>query len=240
MGCFDRTLALTQGQVRDSDHALGDFELRTEPAEAEMMFKIDFYEWYMLLERVLVHLLGVWGLVISAAAGAGTSDVVGTPASSKGNDYIIGDSRAFHGYSHRFHANVLQALDLPTNPLHEILGVGDVRSYLGLAKEFRNKWKDAEDRPSDAADDDLPALKMKRYEKILRDLRLEQMLGSVLRALERAAFEGENEIQRCQTEIRASATEHGASLLNGLENDAMELEMEDTPWEAMPDAMEWD
>jgi len=84
-------------------------------AQAEFMFKLDFYEYYMLLERALVHLMAVFGIVISAAT--------------------MKDS------PHAYHHNVLTALDRPDNPLNCILGVGDARHALQKAKDLRNKWK---------------------------------------------------------------------------------------------------
>jgi hypothetical protein len=35
-----------------------------EKRELETMFKLDFYEYYTVLERALVHLLGVWELEV--------------------------------------------------------------------------------------------------------------------------------------------------------------------------------
>ncbi|KAM0274879.1 hypothetical protein ACHAQH_007768 [Verticillium albo-atrum] len=92
--------------------------------DAELMFKLDFYEYYMLLERALVHLLGVFGVGVSReGAGPGAGGVNGT---------------------HRYHQNVLAALEREGNPLRGALGTGDVKMYLGRAKELRNRWKYAE------------------------------------------------------------------------------------------------
>jgi hypothetical protein len=51
-----------------------------------------------------------------------------------------------------YHANVLEALDDEQCPLHNALGTLDVRSQLGLAKDFRNAWKDAGKEVSDKYD----------------------------------------------------------------------------------------
>ena len=95
-----------------------------DPIEAERQFKIDFHEFYGLLERGLVCLLGVWGIVISASAGSSV------PTASTN---IIGDSLSFHGSAHRFHANVISALEHPSNPLYSTLGSGPVLAYVGIA-----------------------------------------------------------------------------------------------------------
>lgn len=106
-------------------------------AEAELMFKLDFYEYYMLLERALVHLLGVFSIHISSAPGAYAGDGL------KGRRYATASS------NHAFHANVLGALDLESNPLHHILGVGEPRRLLGRAKQLRNLWKYVEENEAD-------------------------------------------------------------------------------------------
>ncbi|KAE8377593.1 hypothetical protein BDV26DRAFT_263314 [Aspergillus bertholletiae] len=114
------------------------YRIATLPAEngvdvahAEIMFKIDFFEYYALLERAIVHLLGVFGVAITGA---------------------IGRSRSAHTYerneapiaTHRYHANVLDTLESETCPLYPVLGSGNVREQLRKAKELRNRWKTAD------------------------------------------------------------------------------------------------
>jgi hypothetical protein len=38
--------------------------LEDEKKEIETMFKLDFYEYYTVLEKALVHLLGVWSIQV--------------------------------------------------------------------------------------------------------------------------------------------------------------------------------
>ncbi|KAK0727448.1 hypothetical protein B0T26DRAFT_809863 [Lasiosphaeria miniovina] len=148
-----------------------------QAAEAELMFKLDFFEYYMLIERALVHLLGVFGITISRggisvpprAPSKGLSSSVwgGNGRNSRSTDDRMDNNRASHapnsgGYpgsasnnhsgqgspgpwGHRYHANVLEALDDKENPLHEVLGTGEVRRQLGRAKDLRNRWKTAGD-----------------------------------------------------------------------------------------------
>lgn len=210
---------------------------------AEIMFKVDFFEFYALLERVLVHLLGCFGMVITAEHHYNTTTAVNVPvvpsstdlnrSVTKNTSSILGDSRAIYGYAHRFHANVLAALDLDTNPLHAVLGTGKVRQYLGLAKEFRNRWKEVEieleaqnaESPQDR--DPLAGLH-RNYHQILIDLKLDEMLATLLAALDQA---------------RALAYEHLPSSTRSVEvnmwNDAdgNHVLAEDM---MMDDAMEWD
>lgn len=87
-------------------------------AHAEIMFKLDFHEYYALLERALVHLLGVFDITVSSAP-------------------------RYQG-SHSYHANVLDALEAKTSPLRDILGSGERFSQLKRAKELRNRWKTAD------------------------------------------------------------------------------------------------
>lgn len=47
------------------------------------------------------------------------------------------------GSVHMYHHNVLRALEDGDNPLHGVLGTGEVIHALWKAKELRNRWKDA-------------------------------------------------------------------------------------------------
>ena len=229
--------------------SLGRYEMIIDPIEAERQFKIDFHEFYALLERGLVYLLGVWGVVITASASSATEHEQRKPAptpfsqTNGSSAPIIGDSRTFHGASHRFHANVLAALDHPSNPLHAILGTGDVREYIGVAKEFRNKWKDVEQRPDDSfmgtdrAEEAWDKSKVRRYEDVLKDLKLDELLGAILAALEEAGRKAEEEVKRLEALV-GGVNQQG----NGIRKDAeeMDLDMQDSPFEAMPGRASFD
>lgn len=170
-----------------------------------LMFKSDFFEFYALLERCLVAALGVFGISVSAEYGGGSgrsaipipavpppSDSTQLTSSIHANiptNTLIGDTHTFHNGTHRFHANVLSALDTPSSPLHATLGTGPVRLYLGLAKEFRNRWKQVQDE-QDGADDEGEGDEFRgmheRYRRVLEDLRLDEMLVVILSGLEAA------------------------------------------------------
>lgn len=118
------------------------------PEDAERNFKVDFYEFYAWIEQAIVLLLLVFAVTVPRER----------------------SSRAAGGSStHAYHHNVLRALDEETNPLHEVLGKGDVNQALWKAKELRNRWKDA------AEGRETPPLKM--YD-------LSWIVGEVLRGLE--------------------------------------------------------
>ena len=119
-----KLLHLSNGFLRASDPRLGP----AQRAEYETMFKLDFYEFYMLLERALVHLLGIFDIVV-------TRD----PISGNGSGPMLRDG------AHAYHHNVLAALDSPDNELHPVLGKGEVRRCLAKAKEMRNRWKYLDD-----------------------------------------------------------------------------------------------
>jgi hypothetical protein len=104
--------------------------------EAESMFKIDFFEFYAHLERYVTSCLSIFGISVS-------------PSVPQHNFNAL---RCFTNASHAYHANVLEALDDEQCPLHNALGTLDVRSQLGLAKDFRNAWKDAGKEVSDKYD----------------------------------------------------------------------------------------
>ena len=196
--------------------------------EAEIMFKVDFFEFYVLLERAIVHLLRVFGIEVSSSLSSQDTqpnnplNLPHREASTR--NQLIGDSTSFQNqYGHRFHANVLEALDTPSSPLHCVLGTGDVRAYIGIAKEFRNRWKDVQDVES--AGDEREMIGLRRYQQRLQDLKLEAMLDSILTALQHAKQIGEVEYSKF-------ASTEGAVV-------DMDIEMTVAPWEAMPDAMDY-
>ncbi|OHE92809.1 hypothetical protein CORC01_11887 [Colletotrichum orchidophilum] len=109
----------------------------TDAEEAELMFKLDFYEYYMLLERALVHLMGVFGITISRDGWVTARQTYGNGNGATG----ASQQQATHTY----HQNVIAALEKEDNPLHEALGSGEVLFHLSRAKELRNRWKYAEE-----------------------------------------------------------------------------------------------
>lgn len=116
----------------------------TNAQEAELMFKLDFYEYYMLLERALIHLLGVFGIKITRDVAA--DELLDRPAAATRTTRRGGGGYPMHTY----HQNVLAALQGPENPLHEALGSGEVLFHLFRAKELRNRWKYAEETAAGA------------------------------------------------------------------------------------------
>jgi hypothetical protein len=209
-------------------------------AEAETMFKLDFFEYYVLLERVILQLLGVFNISVSP-------HVVEEPVSHNvlrddtakdmpiNGAPIIGTSTYDRSYyNHRFHANVLQALDRPTNPLHAALGTGDVREYLGIAKESRNRWKDAEEEELQGIRADaIPGSGALKHQRMLKNVDLEVMLACILEALDKAQSIAEEH-------VRTGGQGPNGALKSLQVGVTMEYEMEDAPLEVTPDVMEWE
>lgn len=190
---------------------------------AETMFKLDFFEYYALLERVLLHLLACYDIVISAehASEIPLPQMHNYTERAPSKDTLIGDSQTFHGSQHRFHANLLLAFDNPKTALHPIFGIGTTREYLGIAKEFRNRWKEADQMS--AGQEDISDLH-RRYRRIVADLELDKMLMTILTALDQA---------------RSIAAEHISSLGNA-DDIAMAISVDDAADVMIEDAMEWD
>ena len=76
---------------------------------------------------------------------------------------------------HAYHHNVLTALGDEENPLHGVLGRGDVYHALWKAKELRNRWKDA----AGEGDGDMVTPPTRMYD-------LRWILGQILGGLEAA------------------------------------------------------
>ncbi len=204
------------------------------PNEAETMFKLDFFEYYALLERVLLHLLGVFNVSVSPDVFRGSANGSAGPSrdASPNGGAIIGSSNFDRTYyNHRFHANVLHALDQPSNPLHSVLGTGNVRRYLGIAKESRNRWKDAEEPESQVA---VPGDGSLKHQRMLKEVDLEAMLACILEALDKAQGTAEEQVRN------GGHRTDGVIGLQEMREAMMEHNMDDAPMEAMPDAMEWE
>ncbi|KAL4875115.1 hypothetical protein BJY04DRAFT_232888 [Aspergillus karnatakaensis] len=167
-------------------------------AQAEIMFKLDFHEYYALLERALVHLLGVFGLTVAAMPKNGWAG------------------------SHRYHANVLDALETKNCPLRAVLGSGERRSQLRKAKELRNRWKTADLSQEEKERED--SWSAGRSEKILalQDYDLEKILIEIFEGLEEGYHLAE-----------AYVAEHDP-LRNGRNSST------DMDWDFIVDAMDWE
>ena len=174
------------------------------------MFKLDFFEYYALLERMLLHLLAVFDIKISPHGSL--HPLQDTIANGNGSQW-----------SHRFHENVLEALDQTDNPLNPCLGHGDVRRYLGIAKESRNRWKDGEEEET------LIGSGANRHRRMLQEVDLEVMVGTFLMQLDVAI-------------LLAAQHVTSRSIVCGMANASVEdrLDAGDVPVEAMVDAMEWE
>jgi len=219
-------LLISQQQVlvhHDAQLTAG-WHFTSSAADAETMFKVDFFEFYILLERAVIHLLAVFAIAVSAS---NASEVEEYGLQTVNGNHIIGDSNVFNRATHSYHENVLKALDNSTNPLHEILGTGQVREYLSIAKEFRNRWKDAEERPTSSTSPDQNVGRQRRYERLLRELKLEEMLSCILVALKSATAVAEQECVRLGPANTAPVQQERVGQM-------------EQPWEMMPDAMDWD
>lgn len=129
------TAACADGRGHDNEAGAAASMARAQRDEAELMFKLDFFEYYMLLERALVHLMGVFGIRITGGFGNRRGDSSSNGGGDAGGGGSVAREALVKTSDHRFHANVLEALDDVRNPLHESLGRDDVRYSLARAKE---------------------------------------------------------------------------------------------------------
>jgi hypothetical protein len=170
----------------------------SDVSQAEIMFKIDFHEYYALLERAIVHLLGVFNITVSSRG----------PRTDSSNSPTI----------HRYHANVLAALEQETTPLTPILGSGRVHFLLRKAKELRNRWKTAdmtqEERDNDPFEKEVLPLSAFDFEDIL---------SGIFNGLEEAYVRAREHVDLCR---RPGEGEEG-----------MESEAD---WRFMVEGMDWE
>ena len=195
------------------------------------MFKVDFFEFYTLLERFIELSLSILGVTVSSGA---TANGIGENVNVL--KYITNPSlhRTRPLASHQFHANLLAALEQPNGPLHTALGNQDVRIQLSLAKDYRNRWKIDSEKLATVTHRntlDIEAWSASRSGTVrLEDLELHRMLATLLvgcqQSLDIVLRDG-----RPDTSLPSSTHHYTAEL--------MDLE-DDVPIEYMDDAMDLD
>ncbi|KAI0124061.1 hypothetical protein BJ170DRAFT_638021 [Xylariales sp. AK1849] len=186
-------------------------------AANEIHFKIDFYEYYMHIERALVHLMGVFGIKVQSLGDSVHNPSInnphGKPPQPRPRMGVIGVQA-----QHRYHANVLAALDRPDNPLHEVLGQNEVRQQLARAKELRNRWKNADEYAEERGFTPAP----------LEAYNLEMILTTIFGGLEHGLMLAEMHVKSLD----------GAA--NGSQANAMDWGQEEDDWGFVVDAMDWE
>lgn len=156
----------------------------SEVAQAEIMFKLDFHEYYALLERAIVHLLAVFNISVSAVG----------PRGGKGGVQVYGGGYHSAGM-HRYHANVLQALQEETTPLTPVLGSGYVHELLRQAKELRNRWKTADMTKEEREQDPFEA---RRSIAQLASFNFDAIFNGIFQGLEEAYARAEAHVNLCK------------------------------------------
>jgi hypothetical protein len=195
-----------------------------EQAEAETMFKLDFFEYYMLLERALVHLLGVFGIVISSGLGSSVHRPGLGSLDTNGNG-AHGGRKAYFS-THSYHHNVLAALDSEDNPLHHVLGTGEARRSLARAKDLRNRWKYIQEEEDAARNGGEKDGKSGRVP--LENYDLERMLACIFDGFDIA-------YQIAELRVAERKLAAGESWTAGGQGRA-----ERSDWDFMVDAMDWE
>lgn len=191
--------------------------------QAESMFKIDFFEFYTFLERYITACLAILGINVSGSIPRENFNSL---------RYITNPDlqRTRPLASHAFHANLLEALDDVNCPLHEAMGSQDVRIQLGLAKDYRNAWKGADEKAGSSTDQEDSGKNI-----TLSELGLETMLRTLIIGCGHA-----HEI----VQAYAGADVNGGALssrdFEPPAHNSNGMVMNDTPFEYMDDAMELD
>lgn len=191
--------------------------------QAESMFKVDFFEFYTLLERYISVSLEITGVYVSGNA----------PRTNVNALKYITNSELHHTRPralHAFHANLIEALDDPKCPLHISLGNQDVRIQLGLAKDYRNAWKDADEKVTHVKDNS------SRKSVRLEELDLDIMLKYLLAGCEHA----HGIVQECPDADPNTFTSHDFEQQTQHQRTDTSMEMADIPYEYMDDAMDLD
>ncbi|KAF2085810.1 hypothetical protein K490DRAFT_58434 [Saccharata proteae CBS 121410] len=212
------------GPSRDAERA-NDADIDARPMA---MFKLDFYEWYVLLERILVLLLAFFNVSVPRGRASGSPS---GRSGLKDSAHAATASRAANGsWAHRYHVNVLKTLDKTNNPLHPVLGTDPIRGWLWKAKEFRNRWKGA---------DEIGSWSVEEQRAEILDLSIESMLSGILETLESAHCVA---VQKANIGTTGTAVfgngAGGSGSGSRIADEDMDMDMDDAPWEAVDDAMD--
>jgi hypothetical protein len=194
--------------------------------QAESMFKVDFFEFYTLLERYITTCLAILGINVSGSAPQTNINAL---------RYITNPDlhRTRPLASHAFHANLLEALDDEKCPLHASFGMHNVRVELGLAKDFRNTWKDADERVIASKWDNDNKTSEKNI--TLTDSQLEGMLRALLSGCEHA-----HDVVQQYSDAHTNGNNFTSRDFENQPNSYNDINSDDTPFEYMDDAMELD
>ncbi|KAK4181499.1 hypothetical protein QBC36DRAFT_296660 [Triangularia setosa] len=249
-----------KSQFLDSGYQLAIHRLGQDPhqvAERELMFKLDFFEYYMLIERAVVHLLAVFGVDIdghTSSTSTESSRAASPVKQSQGQRLGLPGSRwgshrdGGNKYGHRYHANVLEALDKQENPLHGVLGQGEVRKQLGRAKDLRNRWKTAGEDIDDGGILGQQPREWQPTKKIpapLETYDLSNMLKAISDGFAEAGQLAEEYVMSFEA-VMNGGLEGGGDMVMADENGeplvdwGAAIRNEETQWDFMVDAMDWE
>ncbi|OQE26849.1 hypothetical protein PENSTE_c005G04202 [Penicillium steckii] len=181
---------------------------------AEIMFKIDFHEYYALLERAIVHLLAIFNISVSSRNNPSSTS---TSARNGGNSSNAG--------IHSYHANVLSALEEESTPLTPVLGSGKTIHLLRQAKELRNRWKTAdmtdEEKRLDPIGDRSRVIPLSSYN-------FEEIITGIFSGLEEGYLRAKTHVDLC----RRPGDDESFDQSGSRESEA--------DWDFMVDAMDWE
>ncbi|KAI1762728.1 hypothetical protein GGR53DRAFT_500539 [Hypoxylon sp. FL1150] len=139
---------------------------KSDIEQSEIQFKLDFHEFYMLIERALLRLMGIFQITVD-----GRNWLFSAP------ENLTGLAASRHsGRPHRFHENVLATLEDSRNPLSGIFRAPEVREQFARAKALRNRWKNIDE--------------VQPYDPVapppLASYNLDRMVTTILSAIEQA------------------------------------------------------
>ncbi|PVI07426.1 hypothetical protein DM02DRAFT_326602 [Periconia macrospinosa] len=196
--------------------------LDTRSKQAEAMFKVDFFEFYTLLERYITICLAILNVYISsvpARTNVNALRFITNPEWAKTRPEA----------SHAYHANLLDALNKESCPLYASLGNPEVMAQLALAKDYRNAWKDLDIEKSS---EDYGHNEERKNIR-LQDLDLQIMLELVVTGCIHAHGTVQSHSGPDLNKVTSKDFEPSAF-------PDMDANMEDIPFEYMDDAMDLD
>lgn len=148
---------------------------KSQVEACEIQFKLDFHEFYMLIERALVRLMGIFGVIVKSHGIIVDGIISMNNVQNEDSGHVTNGGHKESAIPHYYHKNVLAALQDPKNPLYSIFGKPAVHAQLSKAKDLRNRWKNIDE----ADTTNFSPLPLSTYN-------LELMMQTILTAIEEA------------------------------------------------------
>ncbi|XDG02575.1 hypothetical protein ABKA04_002190 [Annulohypoxylon sp. FPYF3050] len=183
---------------------------KSQVEACEIQFKLDFHEFYMLIERALVRLMSIFGVIVKSHGIIVDGIISMNNVQNEDSGHVTNGGHKESAIPHYYHKNVLTALQDPKNPLYSIFGKPAVHAQLSKAKDLRNRWKNIDE----ADTTNFSPLPLSTYN-------LELMMQTILTAIEEAHKLALESLNKGGKEPEAKASEDWEFMVDAMDWEAV-------------------